>query len=261
MTMTAQTPLLAIEDLHAAYGLSRVLFGVSLDVQAGECVCLLGRNGVGKTTTMRSVMGSYGRPPATHPVEGHQHCRLGTAPGSARRDRICPGGPAGLRRADGVGKPRCRDPRGTARRRVDNRFRLRTLPGAARTARPARRISLRRRATNADHRAQQWRRRTPAARRAVEGLAPLVVEALLRNIRALRSAASPFCWPNRASIFRWRWPIVSLRAGEGIDRIPARPPSCATMRHCAAVCCRCSGRVPQTKTPGLASRGFAFPRA
>jgi branched-chain amino acid transport system ATP-binding protein len=51
------TALLAIEDLHAAYGLSRVLFGVSLEVAAGECVCLLGRNGVGKTTTMRSVMG------------------------------------------------------------------------------------------------------------------------------------------------------------------------------------------------------------
>jgi branched-chain amino acid transport system ATP-binding protein len=51
------TPLLAIEDIHTAYGLSRVLFGVSLEVAAGECVCLLGRNGVGKTTTMRSVMG------------------------------------------------------------------------------------------------------------------------------------------------------------------------------------------------------------
>jgi branched-chain amino acid transport system ATP-binding protein len=57
MTMTDQMPLLAIENLHAAYGLSRVLFGVSLKVDAGECVCLLGRNGVGKTTTIRSVMG------------------------------------------------------------------------------------------------------------------------------------------------------------------------------------------------------------
>jgi len=57
MTTNAPPPLLAIEGLHAAYGLSRVLFGVSLQVEAGECVCLLGRNGVGKTTTMRSVMG------------------------------------------------------------------------------------------------------------------------------------------------------------------------------------------------------------
>jgi branched-chain amino acid transport system ATP-binding protein len=49
--------VLVVEDVHTAYGLSRVLFGVSLHVAAGECVCLLGRNGVGKTTTMRSIMG------------------------------------------------------------------------------------------------------------------------------------------------------------------------------------------------------------
>jgi branched-chain amino acid transport system ATP-binding protein len=49
--------LLEARDLHTAYGLSRVLFGVSIDVSAGECVCLLGRNGVGKSTTMRSIMG------------------------------------------------------------------------------------------------------------------------------------------------------------------------------------------------------------
>jgi branched-chain amino acid transport system ATP-binding protein len=51
------TPVLTVEDLHTFYGLSQVLFGVSLEVAAGECVCLLGRNGVGKTTTMRSIMG------------------------------------------------------------------------------------------------------------------------------------------------------------------------------------------------------------
>jgi branched-chain amino acid transport system ATP-binding protein len=49
--------LLEVEQIHTAYGLSRVLFGISLEVKEGECVCLLGRNGVGKTTTMRSVMG------------------------------------------------------------------------------------------------------------------------------------------------------------------------------------------------------------
>jgi branched-chain amino acid transport system ATP-binding protein len=50
-------PLLDVRDIHTAYGLSRVLFGVSLEVAAGECVCLLGRNGVGKTTTIRSIAG------------------------------------------------------------------------------------------------------------------------------------------------------------------------------------------------------------
>jgi branched-chain amino acid transport system ATP-binding protein len=50
-------PLLRVQDVYTAYGLSQVLFGVSLEVVRGECVCLLGRNGVGKTTTMRSIMG------------------------------------------------------------------------------------------------------------------------------------------------------------------------------------------------------------
>jgi len=49
--------MLAVEALETAYGQSQVLFGVSLDVRAGEVVTLLGRNGMGKTTTVRSVMG------------------------------------------------------------------------------------------------------------------------------------------------------------------------------------------------------------
>jgi branched-chain amino acid transport system ATP-binding protein len=50
-------PILVVDDIHTRYGLSQVLFGVSLEVARGECVCLIGRNGVGKTTTMRSIMG------------------------------------------------------------------------------------------------------------------------------------------------------------------------------------------------------------
>ena len=53
----APEPVLAVEDIYTAYGLSQVLFGVSIQVARGECVCLLGRNGVGKTTTMRSIIG------------------------------------------------------------------------------------------------------------------------------------------------------------------------------------------------------------
>jgi branched-chain amino acid transport system ATP-binding protein len=49
--------LLSVDHIETAYGLSRVLFGVSLEINSGECVCLLGRNGVGKSTTMRSIMG------------------------------------------------------------------------------------------------------------------------------------------------------------------------------------------------------------
>ena len=48
---------LELDAIHTAYGLSQVLFGVSLTVEPGACVALVGRNGVGKTTTMRSIMG------------------------------------------------------------------------------------------------------------------------------------------------------------------------------------------------------------
>lgn len=49
--------ILEVHDLYTSYGLSQILFGVSLIVNEGECVALLGRNGVGKTTTLRSIMG------------------------------------------------------------------------------------------------------------------------------------------------------------------------------------------------------------
>jgi branched-chain amino acid transport system ATP-binding protein len=49
--------MLEVEGIHTFYGLSHILFGVSLKVESREVVCLLGRNGAGKTTTMKSVMG------------------------------------------------------------------------------------------------------------------------------------------------------------------------------------------------------------
>jgi len=57
VSAAAPDAILAVEDIYTAYGLSQVLFGVSIEVKRGECVCLLGRNGVGKTTTMRSIIG------------------------------------------------------------------------------------------------------------------------------------------------------------------------------------------------------------
>jgi branched-chain amino acid transport system ATP-binding protein len=51
------TPMLAIDDIHTYYGHSYVLQGVSMEVGAGEIVAVLGRNGVGKTTLMRSIIG------------------------------------------------------------------------------------------------------------------------------------------------------------------------------------------------------------
>ena len=49
--------LLNVSDLHSYYGKSHVLQGASMQVERGELVCLLGRNGVGKSTTLKSIMG------------------------------------------------------------------------------------------------------------------------------------------------------------------------------------------------------------
>jgi branched-chain amino acid transport system ATP-binding protein len=49
--------MLEVENIHTYYGLSHILFDISLEVSEGEIVCLLGRNGAGKSTTMRSIMG------------------------------------------------------------------------------------------------------------------------------------------------------------------------------------------------------------
>jgi branched-chain amino acid transport system ATP-binding protein len=53
----ARPKLLVLDKVETSYGLSQVLFGVSLELEAGEVVTLMGRNGMGKTTTVRSIMG------------------------------------------------------------------------------------------------------------------------------------------------------------------------------------------------------------
>ncbi|MBW1778081.1 MAG: ABC transporter ATP-binding protein [Deltaproteobacteria bacterium] len=49
--------MLEVQKIHTFYGLSHILFDVSLTVEGGQVVCLLGRNGAGKTTTLKSIMG------------------------------------------------------------------------------------------------------------------------------------------------------------------------------------------------------------
>jgi len=50
-------PLVKVEDIHTYYGKSHILHGVSLEVGIGEVVGLLGRNGVGKSTTLKAIVG------------------------------------------------------------------------------------------------------------------------------------------------------------------------------------------------------------
>src|SRR5439155_11872811 len=54
---SARRPMLSVERLDVAYGGSQVVWSVDLDVPDGQVVCLMGRNGVGKTTGRRAIMG------------------------------------------------------------------------------------------------------------------------------------------------------------------------------------------------------------
>ena len=68
--------LLRIDNLHAWYGESHVLHGVNLTVNEGEVVSLLGRNGAGRTTTLRAIMGLTGRRTGTLRIAGQESIRM-----------------------------------------------------------------------------------------------------------------------------------------------------------------------------------------
>ena len=70
--------MLKVTDLHAGYGATPILFGVSLEVNAGEAVALLGKNGMGKTTLMKTAMGFLR--PTRGMIEFEGHRLTGLAP-------------------------------------------------------------------------------------------------------------------------------------------------------------------------------------
>jgi len=72
------TAALEIKNLHAWYGESHILHGVDLDVGKGEVVTLLGRNGAGRTTTMRSILGLTGARKGSIQVDGKETIGLRT---------------------------------------------------------------------------------------------------------------------------------------------------------------------------------------
>jgi branched-chain amino acid transport system ATP-binding protein len=67
-----QRSLLTVKDVHAWYGESHILHGISFDVRKGEVATLLGRNGVGKTTTMRAIMGIIRSRTGSIVYDGHE---------------------------------------------------------------------------------------------------------------------------------------------------------------------------------------------
>ena len=72
----ASTPAIRIQDLHTWYGESHILHGVNIDVQPGEVVSLLGRNGAGRTTTLRAIMGLVGKRTGSMQINGVETVKL-----------------------------------------------------------------------------------------------------------------------------------------------------------------------------------------
>ena len=147
--------ILEVSDLHTAYGLSQILFGVSLTVEKGECVALLGRNGVGKTTTLRSIMGLTAPHRGSVRYNGvditgrpaYQVAKLGLGFVPEER-RIFPD--LTVRQNLEVG---AKGPGLAARQGMDGRGGVRDLSRPGRPDRPQGRLPERRRAADADDRA------------------------------------------------------------------------------------------------------------
>jgi branched-chain amino acid transport system ATP-binding protein len=183
-------PLLEVRDLETAYGDSQVLFGISLAVNAGEVVALLGRNGAGKTTTLSSVMGLV--PPKRGTIRFKDADLFGAEPWRACR--------AGL----GFVPENCRLFTGLT---VAENFEAARLPARAGDTRwtlehvldlfPDVKTFLDRRASALSGGQQ---RMVAIARTLMgnpdlilldepsEGLAPLVIDALLKRLKALKAA-------------------------------------------------------------------------
>lgn len=73
-----QTEFLRVSDLHAFYGESHILHGIDFSVHRGECVSLLGRNGAGRTTTLRAILGLTGHRTGSINLNGREVINLST---------------------------------------------------------------------------------------------------------------------------------------------------------------------------------------
>jgi branched-chain amino acid transport system ATP-binding protein len=177
--------LLAVEDLHAWYGESHILHGMNFSVQRGELITLLGRNGSGRTTTLKAILGLTDRRRGSMCLEGRQI--LGLAPHRVARLGIgyCPeerGIFASLTAEENLLLP----PRvGTGGMSVEEIYAMfpnlrerRTSPGA--------RLSGGEQQMLAMARILRTGARLLLLDEITEGLAPVIVKALARAIRELK---------------------------------------------------------------------------
>ncbi len=191
--------MLEVRNLHAYYGKSHILQGVDLDIAAGEVVSLLGRNGVGRSTTVKAIMGEV-PPQGTIRFKGkdiaglpsHKIARLGLGYVPEHRD-IFPSLTVRQNLLLGI-----KDPRRPGKWRLQEMLDM--FPNLARARRHAGRRAVGRREADADH--------LPHAcsaipidddRRADRG-SGTADRAAGRRIRSRGSPkpASPSCWSNRS---------------------------------------------------------------
>ena len=183
--------------LSAGYGRARVLFDVDLEVRGGEVVALLGRNGAGKSTTLKAIMGlvppSSGRGALRRP---RRSSHLQPYRDRAPRPGLCARGPAHLHRPDGGGKPRSR----AGSRRVPRRQRWTRRKAVRAVSRPG-----------AAARSPRLRACPAASSRCCAS------RARWRAIRRRSCSTSPRKAWRRSSSSRWRRAILELkRAGVAV---------------------------------------------
>ncbi len=187
----SDAPFLRVQSLETAYGASQVLFGIDLEVRAGEVVGLLGRNGMGKTTLIRSVIGWSPHGPAASRSTAARCAARARTGSRGWASRWCPKAgrcsrTVGRRAPDRVRRaPRRRGPRRT----VGREARLRAVPRLA-----ERRDNLGNQLSGGEQqmlaigRALVTNPRLLILDEATEGLAPLIREEIWRCLRQLREA-------------------------------------------------------------------------
>ena len=181
----AQTELLRVTNLHAFYGEAHVLHGVDLSVATGEVVSLLGRNGSGRTTTLKAILGLVGRRTGSVVMNGRETIGLPTHRIVHLGIGWCPeerGIFASLSAEENLLLP---PPVSSGGMRLDEIYEM--FPNLAeRRASPGGRLSGGEQQMLALARILRTGARLLLLDEMTEGLAPVIVQALGRSVRALR---------------------------------------------------------------------------
>ena len=218
----AAEPILRLDDVHTYYGTIHALKGITLEVREGEVVTLIGSNGAGKSTTLRSINGLNQPRDGHDPLPGRGHHQAPRARDRPHGHLAVARGPPRLQPHDRAREPRDgRLPAQEGRRgRRGSRPRLRPLPAARRAQEPEGRDALRRRAADGRDRAAALMAR-PKLLLLDEpsmGLAPIFVERIFEIIKTINEQGTldPARRAERADGARRRRP--RLRARDRPDR-------------------------------------------